>query len=77
MKPRFAGAFCVPILICAFAAFTLPAAAETDPPFQHQWSKRYIGSTVYDYDQAIAVDGSGNVVIAGYFQGTTNFGGGI
>ena len=41
----------------------------------HLWSKRF-GSTSGDAGNSIAVDGSGNVVVAGYFQGTVDFGGG-
>src|SRR5437660_1605268 len=41
----------------------------------HVWSKR-IGGTGYDLGEAVAVDGSGNVVVAGYFQGTIDCGGG-
>jgi len=41
----------------------------------HQWSQRF-GTTSGNAGTAIAVDGSGNVVVAGYFSGTVNFGGG-
>jgi FlgD Ig-like domain len=40
----------------------------------HQWSRRFGGAS-NDLSRAVAVDGSGNVVVAGYFQGTVNFGG--
>jgi hypothetical protein len=39
------------------------------------WAKRF-GGTSSDIPKAVAVDGSGNVAVAGYFQGTVNFGGG-
>jgi hypothetical protein len=39
------------------------------------WAKRF-GSSGSDYDYAVAVDGSGNVLLAGAFSGTVNFGGG-
>jgi len=41
----------------------------------HQWSQRY-GSTGLENGVGIALDASGNVVVAGYFSGTTNLGGG-
>jgi hypothetical protein len=40
-----------------------------------QWSKRW-GDTGYDYGYGIGVDGAGNVVVTGSFQGTADFGGG-
>jgi hypothetical protein len=41
----------------------------------HQWSQGF-GSTQADVGYGIDVDGSGNVVVTGSFQGTVNFGGG-
>jgi hypothetical protein len=42
----------------------------------HQWSKR-LGGSAADQGYAVALDGAGNVLVTGYFQGTTaNFGGG-
>ena len=41
----------------------------------HQWSKR-LGGTGGEIGQAVAVDGSGNVVVTGDFSGTVDFGGG-
>ena len=45
-----------------------------DPAGNHVWSKRF-GDTGADAGRGIAVDGSGNVVVTGYFTGTVNFGG--
>jgi hypothetical protein len=41
----------------------------------HVWSKRF-GSTGFDSGSALAMDGSGNVVVTGTFQNTVDFGGG-
>ena len=41
----------------------------------HQWSRRF-GGTSADLGYAVAIDGSGNVVVTGAFDGTANFGGG-
>ena len=40
----------------------------------HLWSKR-IGSTDADVGYAVAVDGSGNLLVTGSFRGTADFGG--
>ena len=42
----------------------------------HLWSKG-LGSTGEERGYSIAVDGSGNVFVAGYFAGAVNFGGGL
>jgi hypothetical protein len=40
----------------------------------HSWSQRY-GDVGDQYASSLAVDPSGNVIVAGYFSGTVNFGG--
>jgi hypothetical protein len=35
-----------------------------------------MGGTGQDVGQSVGVDGGGNVVVTGYFQGTVNFGSG-
>jgi hypothetical protein len=40
----------------------------------HEWS-RGMGGTGQDTGLSVGVDGGGNVVVTGYFQGTVNFGG--
>ena len=58
------------------AALPLPLRAETiQLGDSHLWSKRF-GSTYEDEGLGVAVDGSGNVVVTGYFNGTVDFGGG-
>jgi len=42
----------------------------------HQWSKRF-GDTTSDTGSSVAVDGSGNIVVTGYFQNKVDFGGGL
>ena len=49
--------------------------AKYDSDGNHLWSRRY-GTTTDDYSYALAVDGSGNVILTGVFAGTVNFGGG-
>jgi hypothetical protein len=41
----------------------------------HSWSKRF-GSTSQDIATGVAVDGSDNIVVSGYFAGAVDFGGG-
>ena len=42
----------------------------------HLWSKRFGSSSAPDYGYGVAVDGSGNVAITGFFAGQADFGGG-
>src|SRR3989442_13362586 len=49
--------------------------AKFNPSGAHLWSKRF-GSTGSDSSTNVAVDGSGNVVMAGSFSGTVDFGSG-
>ena len=42
---------------------------------QHGWSKRLGGPSI-DVANAVAIDGSGNIIITGFFFGTVDFGGG-
>ncbi len=47
-----------------------------NPEGDHIWSKRF-GDTSSDWAYAVAVDASGNVVVAGTFTGSIDFGGGL
>ena len=42
----------------------------------HLWSKRFGDGDYPQYAQSVAIDASGNVIVAGYFSGTIDFGGG-
>jgi len=42
----------------------------------HLWSRRLSTGSVLDEGTAVGVDGAGNVIVAGGFYGTVNFGGG-
>jgi len=46
-----------------------------NPTGGHRWSARFGGASS-DYGNALAVDGSGNLSLAGRFQGTVDLGGG-
>jgi len=63
----------LPLLILVTLLLAAPAAHAFTPA--HLWSQRF-GSTGDDYGQSVAVDGSGNVFVTGYFSGTVDFGGG-
>jgi hypothetical protein len=49
---------------------------EFDPDGNHIWSKRF-GEVGDQGGYAAAADASGNVIVAGYFNGTIDFGGGV
>ncbi|NIM06461.1 MAG: hypothetical protein GTN65_12825, partial [Armatimonadetes bacterium] len=48
--------------------------AKFSPTGEYLWSGVYGGGD-YDYATAVAVDGNGDVLLAGYFKGTATFGG--
>lgn len=50
--------------------------AKYDTHGSHLWSKRFGGTSVYDYGRSVAVDPSGNVFLTGNFEQTVDFGGG-
>src|SRR5689334_22144899 len=60
-------------LALASAALPQLVYGETIPPYL--WSKRF-GDVSADSPQGLSVDGSGNVLYSGNFQGTVDFGGG-
>lgn len=45
------------------------------PEGDHIWSQRF-GDESYQWDISVAVDGEGNVLVTGHFEGTMNLGGG-
>jgi len=48
--------------------------AKYDSDGNHLWSKRF-GADGYDNGQSVSVDGNGNVLVTGYFNGRVSFGG--
>ncbi len=42
----------------------------------HVWSKRF-GDGLVQYGTDVSVDGAGNVIVTGYFEGSVDFGGGV
>ena len=68
MITRFLAAALVTILL-------LPAAATAAAP-THLWSDLY-GNVNDQYGQAVAIDGAGNVLVAGTFWGSIDLGGGV
>jgi lambda repressor-like predicted transcriptional regulator len=63
-------------LVLGLATAALPRLAHGQAPIpSHLWSQRF-GDIDNDRGQAVAVDGSGNVLLAGWFNGTVDFGGG-
>lgn len=49
--------------------------AKFGPTGNHLWSKRF-GDSDYKYAWSVAVDGTGNVLLTGYYTGSVDFGGG-
>jgi hypothetical protein len=50
--------------------------AKYSPSGGHLWSRRISTGTVIDEGTAVGIDGAGDVIVAGGFYGTVNFGGG-
>ncbi len=61
--------------VLALLMVTLLPLAANAQAFVHDWSQRF-GSAIDQDGIGVAVDAAGNVVIAGLFWGTVNFGGG-
>ena len=50
--------------------------AKIEPLFgSHVWSKSFGDAALIQFGESVAVDSGDNVVLAGYFEGTVNFGG--
>lgn len=60
-------------IVCC-TLFTLASVAQANPA--HHWSKRFGDASTDQTSYSVAVDGTGNVLIAGGFLSTANFGGG-
>lgn len=48
--------------------------AKFDSSGNHVWSRRF-GDAVAQFARSVVIDGSGNVIVTGYFNGSVNFGG--
>ncbi len=57
---------------CTQACATTPSGSQ---PGSHIWSERFGGAS-NDFGRAVEVDSTGNLIVAGRFMGTVNFGGG-
>ncbi len=64
---------CIPTLIAVLLVATLAASSSAVPI--NQWSNRF-GDGNAQAARDVAFDGSGNVYVTGYMQGTADFGGG-
>jgi hypothetical protein len=64
----------LPVLI-VLSVLVLEASASRALTPAHIWSERF-GGTSSDFAVAVAVDPSGNIIMAGHFSGTANLGGG-
>lgn len=65
------------LLALILFSFTHAAAALAEAP-GHVWSKRFGEPGVYNqFVNEVAFDGAGDVIIAGRFRGSVNFGGGV
>lgn len=53
---------------------TTITSATTTTTLSQNWAKRFGGSAI-DHARGVATDSDGNIIMAGYFQGTVNFGG--
>ncbi len=51
--------------------------AKLGPDGAHIWSSRFGDAAAYQTAQAVAVDAAGNAIIAGFFEGGIDFGGGL
>jgi len=67
------------LLICALAGCsettTAPKTNKPSTAMKHAWSKAF-GNTSGTWVSGVATDGAGDIVIAGFFEGTVDFGAG-
>ena len=62
------------LLLLAVASITITSSIVQAAPV-HQWSARF-GDAEYQDGLSVALDGLGNTIITGAFEGTVDFGGG-
>jgi uncharacterized protein (AIM24 family) len=63
------------VLRSAHASYPDVFVAKYSPSGGHLWSRAF-GGTYNDVANSVSVDGSGNIILTGYFTGSTDFGGG-
>jgi hypothetical protein len=61
------------VLCSILGALALPLSVGAQP-FCHAWSDGF-GDATYQYAYGLAADGSGNLIVTGWFAGTLDFGG--
>ncbi len=62
------------LAVCLAGCVTI-AHADARASVTHLWSQHF-GDAIAQFSRSVTTDGSGNVIVVGFFRGTVNFGGG-